>query len=159
MADKPAWRKSILNTDPRRLLAVLAMCLGLGLAWWSSRPHGPHVELIFLLTHTQLALPTGPDGGAVVLDRSRLVQFAWLSPTSDGTVRRQAIDFAAGTAPEALPIQVLDLPEGATTVEIACRFQLIDGSPPVRTRGRVTVDPQRTEMQTVDVESCGDLVR
>lgn len=153
------WREGILSGNPRRLLALAALGLGLGLAWWSARPKGPRVQVAFLLAHVELTLHA-PDGRPqVVLDRTRLVQFSWQTPTADRSLRRQYRDFAVGTAPDAVPVVALELPFGATTVEIGCKFALMDGTAPLRTHGRVHIDPARTEPQTVDIETCGEVVR
>jgi hypothetical protein len=147
------WREGILSRNPRRLFALAALGLGLGFAWWSSRPKGPHVQVAFLLTHLELPLP------GMVLDRGRLVQFSWQSPTPDRALHRQVRDFPVGGAPEAVPVVAIDLPPGATMLEIGCKFALLDGALPVRTRGRVHIDPGREAPQTVDIESCGEVVR
>lgn len=142
----------MLATPTRRLLAVLAMLAGLGLAWWTTRPRVRHVKAVFLLTHVNVELR------GLVLDRSRLVQLAWRPSGGQAGGRREALDFAVGMAPEVTLPQEVALPLAATTLDVTCQFALAAGTQPVRSRGRVQIDPNRDGEQTVDVE-CAEVVR
>lgn len=137
----------------RRWLALVALLLGLLLAWRSARHRTQTVQVSWLLTHVEVDAAPG-----VTLDRSRLVRLTWRVPEAPGShqfIQEQRIDFAAGAAPEATHEFELLLPPEVAEVDVACRFALTPDALPIRTHGRATVDRSRTGVIVVDVGSCG----
>jgi len=137
----------------RRWLALVALILGLLLAWRTAARRTASLQVAWLLTHT--AVEAGPGA---VLDRSRLTRLTWRVPEAPGShtfVQVQRIDFEPGTAPEATQPFELLLPPEVREVEVACQFALAPGALPIRTRGLATVDRDRSGVITVDIDSCG----
>ena len=131
---------------------MLALLAGLGAAFWQSRARSQSLEIALLLNHIAVSI----DG--VVIDHQRLTDVGWRLADHDPKTWNWQ-HFTAGSAPDLTEPMPLKLPNDVTALEIACKFQLLPGSPPLRTLTRVPV-PSRTDgVVPVDVESCGAIVR
>jgi hypothetical protein len=141
-----------LPPSVRRILGVLALLAGLAAAFWQSRSRTQTVDAALLLSHIAVSV----DG--VVVDRERLTDIGWrVADHEPKTWNWQ--HFSAGQAPEVTAPVAMTLPNDATQLEIACRFQLLPGTPLLRTQVRIPVPAQTQGVVPVDVEGCGSVVR
>ncbi len=136
----------------RRILGVAALLTGLAAAFWQSRERAHTVNMALLLNHVAVSVE------GAVLDRERLTAVGWrVADHEPRTWNWQ--HFAAGQAPEITDPVTVSLPNDATQLEIACRFQLLAGSPPLRTLTRVPTPARADGVIPVDIESCGAITR
>ncbi len=145
--------ESLTSGGIRRFLAICALLFGVAYAWWLSQQQGHKVKIAWLLSHVQIQV------GDRIVERDRLVRFAWQVVRRGEVLARSQRDFAAGQAPDAIEAQEIQLPADVSGVEIACDFQLLPASLPLRSKATVHLDRTSEEIQTIDVGACGTLQR
>ncbi len=136
----------------RRILGVLALLAGLAAAFWQSRGRTQTIQAGLLLNHVAVSV------NGVVIDRARLTDVGWrIADHTPLTWNWQ--HFSVGDAPEITPPVPMTLPNDATQLEIACKFELVPGTQPLRTLTRVPVPAHTDGVIPVDIEGCGSAVR
>lgn len=135
----------------RRFLAIGAVVSLSLLAWNASQKRDRELRVSWLLTGAEWR------AGALVVDRSRLIELAWRVPKAAGsaeTANAGSLSWPVGTAPEVAGPVDLRLPPGVEAVEIRCVFGL-DGTATARTRGTAAISSIAGESPTISVDQCG----
>ena len=139
--------------DRRRMFAIAALVLGLTAAWWQARDDSAEVLVSLLLTHAQVQV------GETTIPYQGLREVILRVPASDPgqpPVWRMALNYTPGQVPKVTRAIALDLPAEVEDIEVGCVFALGAGSP-LRTWTNAPVQRQRTDLQVVDIDTCGDL--
>ena len=140
--------------DRRRWFAIVALLFGLGAAWLQGRDERSDVKVSLLLTHAEV------DLGDASVDFQRLQDLIIRVPAGEeaaAPAMRRALHFVPGQVPKVTALQELRLPPDVSTLEIGCVFRLGPGASPLRTWTTVQVDPDRVDIQVVDIGRCGAL--
>ncbi len=134
----------------RRAVAIVALLSGFALAYYNSAGT-TEVQLSLLLTH----VISGPvDDG---MGRSRLRRVNVLVPRKQGSDEvgwAHTVEFTAGGAPEATQPLTVTIPRGLREVKVRCSFALRGASTWHDSIGVASIDPDRDDLQVVDVGSC-----
>ena len=139
--------------DRRRMIGIGALVLGLGAAWWQARDESADVQVSLLLTHAQVQL------GETVLPYQGLREVVLRVPAGEEgqpPIWRMALEFLPGQVPKVTRAIALKLPEKVDHIEVGCVFAL-GAANPLRTWTTAPVQRQRTDLQVVDIDTCGDL--
>jgi hypothetical protein len=131
---------------------------GAALIWWQLGGSRQDLRISFLLTHIEA------EGGGLRLGRDRLIALGWqvFEPGVQGSrlLRHGRFDYRRGEAPEATAPAELSWPGPQGRLVVWCRFDLgPTASPglPAESTVALAPDPNRTDLQVVDVGSCGRL--
>ncbi len=139
--------------DRRRWIAIGTLLLGLGAAWLQGQDDRAEVQVSLLLTHAEVSL------GATSVDYQRLQEVIIRVPAGEPgkpSPFRQTLSFAPGEVPKVTAIQVLNLPDGVTRIDVGCVFRLGTGVAPLRTWVSARVDRERESVQVLDIDRCGE---